>query len=344
MQSKKMTKSIGVFFLVAILFFGTMGPVLAAEAEKNLRMGTAAVGSLMYVFGAAVSDVVGRHTDLKIEVLPQGDIMALPLMASHEVDLIMVANDALDFVYMGKGVYERQTKGKGHDVRLLMLGMRNAASTVVTGNSGIKNYQDLKGKRVVLNFGTQQALNMGSRASLVAGGITENDVKVLTAADIPAAVNLVMEGKADACFGGIGVPAFRELAAAKGGILYLEAIGHWDKVHEVSKAYFPMVVKKGEKGPLGIPKDTTLVGRNFDLISRPDLSDDTAYLIVKTVWENDAELAPHHPQLKDWVKDRFVGLQATAPYHPGAIRFYKEVGVWNAEIQARQNELLNAKK
>ena len=70
MQSKKMKKSIGEFFLVAILIVGTMGPVLAADAEKNLRMGTAAVGSLMYVFGAAVSDVVGRHTDLQIEVLP----------------------------------------------------------------------------------------------------------------------------------------------------------------------------------------------------------------------------------------------------------------------------------
>ena len=344
MQSKTIMRSVGVFFLVAVLILSTMGPVLAADAEKNLRMGTAAVGSLMYVFGAAVSDVVGKHTDLKIEVLPQGDVMALPLMASHEVDLIMVANDALDCAYMGTGIYERQTKGKGHDVRMLMLGMRNAASTLVTGNSGIKNYGDLKGKRVVLNYGTQQALNMGSRASLVAGGITEKDVKVLTAADIPSAVNLVMEGKADACFGGIGVPAFRELAAAKGGILYLEAIGNWDKVHEISKAYFPMVVKKGEKGPLGIPKDTTLVGRNFDLISRPDLSDDTAYLIVKTVWEYDAELAPHHPRLKDWVKERFVGIQATAPYHAGAIKFYQEVGAWNQEMQARNDELLKKKK
>jgi TRAP-type uncharacterized transport system substrate-binding protein len=114
---------------------------------------------------------------------------------------------------------------------------------------------------------------------------------VIKASDIPEAVRLVTEGKADACFGGIGVPAFRELAAARGGILYLEAGDkHWDDVHKISRAYFPMTVKKG---PLGIPKDTSLVTRNFNLVARMDLPDEVAYQVVKLVWEHDSDLAPH---------------------------------------------------
>lgn len=320
----------------------TLAALAPASAQQPLRMGTAAVGSLFYVFGAAIAEVVGKHEGIKIEVLPQGNIMTLPLLATRDVDVLMLANDELGYAYEGMGVYERQTKGKGYDVRLLMLGMRNAASQLVAGDSGIKNYQDLKGKRVVLDFGTQQALNIGSRASLIAGGLTEKDVTVVKASDIPEAVRLVTEKKADACFGGIGVPAFRELAAARGGILYLEAGDkHWDEVHKISKAYFPMTVKKG---PLGIEKDTVLVTRNFTLAGRVDLPDETAYRIVKAVWEHDSELAPHHPQLKDWVKERFVGEQATAPYHPGAIKLYKEKGVWTDKMQARQDELLKLKK
>jgi len=332
-------KSFVIWCLVAAL---TVLPVASASAAQALRMGTASVGALFYVFGAAISEVVGKHAGMKIEVLPQGNIMTLPLMASHEVDLVMLANDETGYAYEGKGLFERQTKGKGYDIRVVMLGMRNAASQVVTGQSGIKNYEDLKGKRVVLDFGTQQALNLGSRVSLIAGGLSEKDVTVIKASDIPEAVRLVMEGKADACFGGIGVPAFRELAAAKGGILYLEASEKYmDAVRKRSRAYFLMTVKKG---PPGIAKDTQLVTRNFNLVARKDLQDDAVYQIVKTLWEHDKELAPHHPQLKDWVKERYVGEQTTAPYHPGAIKFYKEKGVWTDKMQARQDELIKMKK
>lgn len=325
--------------LVAML---VLSPLASASAAESLRLGSAAVGSLLYVFSAAIAEVAGKNAGIKIEVLPQGEIITLPLMASHEVDLVMIANDAQGYAYEGKGIYDKQTKGKGFDLRVLMLGMRNSASTLVTGDSGYKDYQALKGKRLVLDYGTQQALNLGSRASLIAGGLKEKDVKVLRASDIPEAVRLLLEGKADAVFGGIGVPVFRELAAAKNGILYLEAGDkHWDEVHKISKAYFPMTVKKG---PIGVPKDTVLVTRNFNLASRPDLPDDMAYQLVKVTWEHDTELAPHHPQMKDWVKERFVGEQTTAPYHPGAIKFYKEKGVWSDKMQARQDELLKMRK
>jgi TRAP transporter TAXI family solute receptor len=154
------------------------------------------------------------------------------------MDLVFLANDELGFAYTGEGIFGRQTKGKGYDIRLLMLGMRNAASTVVPRDGGIKTYADLKGKRVVLDFGTQQALNLGARVSLIAGGLTEKDVTVAKAADIPACVQLLKEKKVDACFGGIGVPVFRELAAERGGIRYL-APG--DKTHgrgeEALRAY-----------------------------------------------------------------------------------------------------------
>jgi len=142
--------------------------------------------------------------------------------------------------------------------------------------------------------------------------------------------------------GGSVCRCFGSWLRPRGGILYLEAGDkHWDEVHKISKAYFPMTVSKG---PVGIPKDTVLVTRNFNLASRPDLPEDTAYQIVKAVWEHDTELAPHHPQLKDWVKERFVGEQTTAPYHTGAIKFYKEKGVWSEKMQARQDELLKMKK
>lgn len=337
-MNKKILATISLVVALILL------PLASASAQQKqaLRMGTGVVGALNYVFGAAICDVVEKHAGMKIENLPQGNVMTLPLLASGEMDLVFLANDELGYAYEGKGIFGKQTNEKGYDLRLLMLGMRNAASTVVPRDLGIKNYQDLKGKKVVLDYGTQQALNLGARVSLIAGGLTEKDVIVVKSADIPGCVQLVKEKKADACFGGIGVPAFQELAAARGGIRYLEPSDKYiDEIHKISRAYFLMSVKKG---PLGIDEDITLVTRNFVVAARTNLSDDLAYAIVKATWENDAELAPKHPQMRDWVKERFVGVQATAPYHPGAIKWYKEKGAWTAQMQARQDELLKLKK
>jgi TRAP transporter TAXI family solute receptor len=266
---------------------------------------------------------------MKAEILSQGDVFALPLMAHQELDLVVLTNDVQEYAFEGKGLFGRQSRGKGFDLRVLSLGMPAAAGMVVAGNSGIRDYQGLKGKRVVLDYATQEALTVGSRASLVAGGLTEQDVIVKRASNIENAVQMVLEGKADAVFGGIGVNAFHGFGSI--GLLYLETGDkHWDEVHRISRAYFPMKV---DKGP-GVTRETTLLGRHVSLATRADLPEETAYRIVKALWANDAE------QLRDWVKSGFVNELSTAPYHPGAIRFYSEMGAWSGAIQARQNKLL----
>lgn len=341
MESKKITKSIGIFFLVAVLVLSITGPVAAKEI---LRIATAPVGAIMYTFGAAMSDVMDKHDGPTLEVLPQMALHGLAMFPTKECDLVMIANDDLGMAYRGKDIYTKITNGKGFDVRVLMLGTRTPAGQVVSGDSGIKTYEDLRGKRVVLVYGSSVALNLGARAALYGGGLTEKDVQVLKSADIVSATKMVIERKADATYGSVGVPIFRQLASARGGARHLSIIDtpeNWKKIHSVSEVYFPMYIKPGAPT---VKEPITLVGRNFTVAARPDLSDEMAYIFTKILWENDKELGPKHPQLKDWVKGHFASTRASAPYHPGAIKFYKEVGAWTPELEKHNNDLLALRK
>ncbi len=318
----------------------------AQEGKKQpLRMAANVVGSLMYAIGGGLAQVTEKNSDLKVEILPQGNIVAFPMFYTQECDLVISATDEADMAYRGLAVYDKMTKGKGIDMRMIMIGNPIEAGIMVAKDSGITTGADLKGKRVTLDFGTHHALTMGARACLIGLKLAETDVVAVKTTEVPAGMRLVLEGKADACFGAIGVPAFRELEAARGArYLGLDTDPEvWKKIQSVFIGYFPAKVEPS-KVAIGVVEPMTLLGKNFSMVSRTDLPDDIAYKLTKTLWEKDAELGQYHPRLKGWRNKNYAAMTSPVPYHPGAIKFYKEVGAWSEEMQKHQESLLALKK
>ena len=61
---------------------------------------------------------------------------------------------------------------------------------------------------------------------------------------------------------------------------------------------------------------------------------------AKALWENTDKLLPLHPSFKDWTRERAVTAEMTIPYHPAAVQFYKELGVWKTGMDQVQQKLL----
>ena len=76
------------------------------------------------------------------------------------------------------------------------------------------------------------------------------------------------------------------------------------------------------------------------LTSHKAAPDKVVNTVLKGVWDNIEKLPPFHPSFREWTRERAVTPEVTIPYHPAAIPFYKERGLWSAKMDEAQRNLL----
>ena len=74
-------------------------------------------------------------------------------------------------------------------------------------------------------------------------------------------------------------------------------------------------------------------------VAREDISEAAVYALTKALWERNSELVKK-PGLFEWTKDKFLTKEPRLPYHPGAIKFYKEKGLWTKDMEGFQRAVL----
>lgn len=334
---------IGILATGWVLALTSLGSVVEAQ-PKAVSIGTHPTGSMFNIIGNAAASVVAKNTAIRTTVKPMaGPVAWYPLLPTAEIDLGVVNNWDAEKGYLGQSTYQRLSGGKGFPLRLVAVTIPNSISLVVSANSGITKIAELKGKRVAGNFPTP-SLQAQTEAILANGGLSFGDVKIVSVASPPGGVKAVIEGRADASgTATIGMPVIEELNARKGArFLPLEPAR--DAVKRTNTRYpgYPVKVTPGP-GKTGVDKEMYLWGYDIYLVCRAGLAEDSVYQMVKALWENYKELGPVHPLLKGWTPDRFVSKEARIPYHPGAVKFYRERGAWTDEMERVQKELLAQK-
>lgn len=316
-----------------------LGGASAVASARIMVLGGNPPGSLWYAQSQALATVVSKHSDLKVDVLPQGSTVFFPMFATKEVDMGLANPTDAKFAMEAKWPFEGVNNGKGYDMRAIMLGAPNWLSLVTTADSDIKTLKDLRGKRVVANYGAFTGSTITAQSVLANAGLTNDDIEVVNVSSYPEGVRAVIEGRADAAVGSLGSGIVQELDASRGA-RFIEI----DPSPEAMKrtnvpgpAFVPMLVKKG---PPGLKEDTWMLAYATTVVARPDLDEKTIMTFIDTVWKHYKELAPIHRSLVNWTPDRFASTEAIIPYHPAAVKYYKQKGVWTEELEKHQAELL----
>lgn len=314
-----MTKS-----LFSAILAGTA--LLAAGASaQTYSIGTNPQGSLFYASGAAISKVMVERTGLQFRVEPYaGSSTYLPLIHAGRLAFGMANAGEAAFAYSGAELFRQ-----GHP------NLRQVASTFGTNSayavpkeSPIKTVGDLKGKRVPVGYTSGQIFHFLSGAALATAGMTDSDLDGVPTPNFVAGAKLLMAGRVDAAYLPLNAGISKQAdATIRGGIRYLEMDCNADaRMAEVLPAARVGKVRPGSDMTSVVEDPTCFVNVPFTLVTGVHVPEEVVYRVVMTLHNHMPDLVATMAQFGDMeVKDLYQ--EHPNPYHPGAIRAYKELGL-----------------
>lgn len=333
--------------LTLTLLFAISYPYQGFSEEalpKYISIGTHPVGAFFNTVGTAAAKVISDHTKMKGIPKPMAGPSAwFPYMERGQIQLGVLNVWDAEKGYLGESAYKKLSNNKGFSIQLICVATQNLGSLMVAKDSGIYSLSQLKGKRVAGNFPTP-SLQAQTEAYLANGNVKWSEIIPVPVNSITEGVRVVMEGRAD-CSGttalGTGINA--ELDAKKGARFLpidpsSEAVARTRKFHPGR----PVLVKPSPAN-IGIEKEQYLWAYDIYLIAGSKVSEEAVYQITKALWENYKDFEKVHGLLKDWNPKTFLSDDPAIPYHPGAIKFYKEKGVWTKQLDNLQEKLLKTK-
>jgi TRAP transporter TAXI family solute receptor len=271
-------------------------------------------------------------------------------MQAGELEMGLLS--AFDAACAYKGIYGYQEAC--NKLRVVCRGNEMKSTTLtVLKDSNIYKITDLKGKKVGSVYGGNQFLDNLTEAMLNSVGMTWKDVVPVPLPGFRASLRRLREGRIDAgSTGAPTTPAAVELNTAKGirvltfGDMKPADIkdGTPPEKEAILKKQVPGCYLSIAKGGVGtVREDTVLITSPVFLAASSDLSADAVYAMLKALWDNYKDLHPVHPWLRQWSPKTMAAANQPAPYHPGSVKFYKEIGVWTPDMEKQQVEILNGK-
>ena len=297
-----------------------------SSKRRYISVGTAPAGGAFFVVGSAIAEVVaGNAPETGWEVTAEatkGTQENIRRIVSGELEFAL-ANAAISyFAVRGEGAWETE-----HAIRSVMTLAPNVGLFLTPQSSDIRTIQDFAGKRIVVGpagAGFEYFL----RPILAAHGVTYEDFTPINSTYI-GAVDLLADGSAAAAFIGGAIPTPAATQASTSQNIFFIPFDETAKQSLYEDYPFfnaitiPANTYKGQTEPF----PSMNVGA-MHLITAENVDENMVYEFTKTLYTHRAEVIKRHGAGKAINPKNVVKDTGTA-FHPGAIRFYREIGIWH---------------
>ena len=314
----------------AVLAAGTYGVATSGTAvaqQQFISIGTGGVTGVYYPTGGAICRLVNRgHKQHNIRCSVEstgGSIYNINTIKAGELDFGVAQSDWQYHAYNGTSKFK--DAGAFKDLRAVFSVHPEPFTVVARADAGIKNIQDLKGKRV--NIGNPGSGQRGTMEVLM-GKMGWNKGTFKLASELKSAEQnqALCDNKIDAMVFTVGHPSgsIKEATTSCSSVLVNVTGPAVDALVKENSFYRKATIPGGMY--TGSPNDTQTFGVGATFVSSTKVADRVVYEVVKAVFENFDRFKKLHPAFRVLKEKEMIKDGLSAPLHAGAAKYYKEKG------------------
>lgn len=314
--------------LFSAVLFASLMFLTSAHARTFVTIGTGGITGVYYPTGGAIAKMVNKKKkEYGIRATVEstgGSVFNVNAVMNGDLEFGVVQSDRQ---YQAiNGLAEWKDKGPQKDLRAVFSIHPESVTLVAAVDAGIKTIQDTKGKKVNIgNPGSGQRQNAIDAFEAIGFDI-EKDIEA-EAIKASEAASLLQDGRIDAFFYTVGHPngSIKEATSGARKVRIADITGIDSllaKFPYYAKATIPISMYPGAQND----KDVETFGVKATFVTSAKVPDEVVYAITKEVFDNFDEFKKLHPAYATLTKENMLeGL--SAPIHPGAMKYYKEVGL-----------------
>jgi len=310
--------------------------LLAAATAVTLALGGSAFaqtiglattqGGATEQIATAIAKTVSQGSDLQIR--PQmlaNTSQYIPLVNDGRVEFGIANYPQTFYAVKGEGMSAGQP---APTLRMVATLIPFNAGIMVPANAGIDDLAGLKGKPIP-RFPANSLGDYIVKSSLATGGLTYDDVVSVPTANFPAQFQAFKDGSTVLTIATAGAQYTYEFDTTLGGVKFLN---YKDGDEKILAEALPGTFLKpvGEYQVPGVDKDTVIFAYDYTLFANADVPNEVVAKVTKALFEGTAALQETGPIWKEY-DAKLLGKAGQLEYHPGALEYYKSVGIWTGE-------------
>lgn len=291
------------------------------QANDYLSIGSCPVGCAAYTWSAGIADIINKNVD-GVEATAEetkGYVANIALMQDGELEASMATSLSAYEAYTATGNYAGTEPGK----IMAWMAIAPVAMHIIALEDGpINTLEDLKGKRI--GMGQPGGVSMLD-ANVIMNMIAGDDFEPFRIR-LGDMVDGLSDGNLDAALwnGSFPLPPVIKLSAQRDMKLIPVEDGFFEALRAEYPPYFRLTIPAGTYED--VMTDTQTFGLANGLVISADVPEERVYQMTKAIMENLEALAGIHPAFGTMSVDSILDGFGS-PLHPGALRYYREIGV-----------------